>query len=223
LNQAPATATQLLLLVIFVLPGVVYQMVRERWRGTVPGEVNIGERVLRAIVSSLVLDVFYLIVAGPELVQLVAGYPEGTSGGILRGISQHPRVAGLVAAVLFLAVPSLTAFAVSSWKQRHLPAKVLITPTAWNHAFRKRTSCYVRARLKDGSWVGGWYGNNSYATGYPQPPELLVETAWRMNSDGSFREKCEQITGLYINGDNIDVLEFLERPQTSDTTNERAK
>ncbi|WP_436841906.1 DUF6338 family protein [Streptomyces bobili] len=29
--------------------------------------------------------------------------------------------------------------------------------------------CFIRARLKSGSWVGGWYGAGSYASSHPVP------------------------------------------------------
>lgn len=62
--QAPATVVQLALLVLLVLPGITYQFVRERRRGPVPGERDLGERVLRAIVASIALDALYVVVAG---------------------------------------------------------------------------------------------------------------------------------------------------------------
>lgn len=62
--QPPATVVQLALLVLLVLPGITYQFVRERRRGPVPGERDLGERVLRAIVASIALDALYVVVAG---------------------------------------------------------------------------------------------------------------------------------------------------------------
>lgn len=87
------------------------------------------------------------------------------------------------------------------------------TPTAWDHAFRDRRPCFVRARLKEGSWVGGWYGSRSYASSYPQPAELLLESARLMNPDGSFGGRVNQSAGLYLRANDFDVLEFVDPPE----------
>ena len=51
-----STFQQVVLLVLFVLPGISYQFVRERKRGPVPGERDLSECVLRAITASIALD-----------------------------------------------------------------------------------------------------------------------------------------------------------------------
>lgn len=212
MDQAPSTPAQLLLLVVVVLPGITYQMVRARWRGVAPQEVNLGERVLRAVVASLVLDALYLLAAGPTLVRLATGDQSGAGGWTWQGVTRDPRSAGVAALLLFVVVPGAAALAVSLWQQRRSPSRITDTPTAWDFAFRHRDACFVRARLSDGSWVGGWYGSGSYATAYPEPPELFLHSVWRMRPDGRFGARSERITGLYLRGENIEVLEFLEAP-----------
>ena len=208
MGQAPSTVLQLGLLVLVVLPGITYQFLRERWRGPVPGERDLGERVLRAVTASVVLDAVYAIVAGPALVRLArGGGPDAWDG-----LGQRPRLVGLVALVLFVAVPAALAAGASWWQRRRLRASYRVTPTAWDHVFRDRGSCFVRARLKDGSWVGGWYGSRSYATSYPQPAELFLESAWRMNPDGSFDRRIGQTGGLLVRAADTDVLELLGPP-----------
>ena len=67
--QPPTTVQQLIFLVLLVLPGLVYQFLRERWRGPVPGEQNLSERVLRAMTASIALDSIYAIAVGPRLAE----------------------------------------------------------------------------------------------------------------------------------------------------------
>jgi hypothetical protein len=202
--------TQVALLILLVLPGIIYQFLRERWRGPTPEERDIGERVLRAIAASVVLDAVYLVVAGPELLRLA----HGPSSAGWDGLVQRPRLAGVVALVLFIVVPAAVAAGVSWVQQRRMKASYRRTPTAWDHAFQNRRPCFVRARLKDGSWVGGWYGTRSYSTSYPQPVELFLESARRMDPDGSFGAKVNQTAGLYLRASDIDVLEFVDSPET---------
>lgn len=208
MGQAPSTVVQLALLVVVVLPGAVYQFLRERFRGPLPGERDLGERVLRALAASVVLNSLYAVAAGPALVRL-ARDPEGGWQGVL----ERPRAAGLTGLLLFFLVPAVAAGAVSWWQRRRLRARYRSTPTSWDHMFRSRGSCFVRVRLKDGSWAGGWYGSRSYATSYPQPPALFLESAWRLGPDGSFAHRIEHSAGLHIRAEDADVVELLEAPR----------
>ncbi|MFF1691053.1 MULTISPECIES: DUF6338 family protein [unclassified Streptomyces] len=196
---------QLALLVLLVLPGVTYQFIRERSRGPVPGERDLGERVLRAIVASIALDALYAVVAGPALVRLTRGTGRGWDGFV-----ERPRVVGFVALVLFLVVPAAAAVTVSLVDRQRRKARFLRTPSAWDHAFRDREPCFVRVRLKDGNWAGGWYGDRSYASSYPHPPELYLESARMMGADGAFGGRVRGTAGLRLRAEDFDVLEFVE-------------
>jgi hypothetical protein len=198
----PSTVVQLLLVVVAVLPGITYQFVRERGRGPVPGEAETGHRILRALTASVVLDSLYFAVLGPRLAELLrpAGYPARTRDGALHAL------------LLLFVLPALVATLVSWRERRRLRGRYRPTPTAWDHVFRDRGASFVRARLKDGTWVGGWYGGESYATSYPQPPELYLQSAWRMAPDGSFVGRVEGTSGLFVRAEDIDILELLEPP-----------
>lgn len=209
MTQAPSTVVQLILLVLVVLPGVTYQFVRERWRGLASGHEDLGHRVLRAVTASLILDAVYVIVAGPWLVRLVAG-----PAGAWDGFARHTRLLGLAAMLLLVLIPAVAAVAVSVVKQRRLRASFHPAPTAWDFAFQDRGPCFVRARLADGSWVGGWYGSRSYANSYPRTGELYLESAWNLDPDGGFKNRVELTAGLYIRVQEADALEFLDMPTT---------
>ncbi|MDT0268241.1 DUF6338 family protein [Streptomyces sp. DSM 44915] len=208
MGQSPSTVVQLALLALAVLPGAVYQFLRERFRGPVPGERELGERVLRALVASILLDAVYALLAGPALLRLL----RGADGRGWDGVLERPRMAGLWALVLLIAVPALAAGLVSWRERRRWAARFQGTPTAWDHMFRARGSCFVRIRLKDGRWVGGWYGGRSYASSYPHPPEIFLESAWRMRADGGFERRVAHTAGLRVLGEDMDVLEFLSPP-----------
>lgn len=206
MGAAPSTVVQVVLAVLFVLPGMTYQFLRERWRGPVPGEHDLPERVLRAVVASICLDAVYALVAGPQLVRMAG------SGAAER----QPRLVGLIALLLFVVVPAAGAATVSWCQRRRLRAAYASTPTAWDHVFRDRGPCFVRARLKDGGWVGGWFGTRSYASSYPQTTELFLQSAWRMNPDGSFADRVAGSAGVYLRAQDVDLVEFLEPPAEED-------
>ncbi|WP_285634359.1 DUF6338 family protein [Lentzea sp. NBRC 102530] len=199
---------QFVFVVLLVLPGVTYQFVRERVRGPLPGERDLGERVLRAVVASIALDAVYLLAAGPALVRLA----KGTGQPAWNGFTQQPRLTGAVAVLLFLVVPGVLAAVVSLAERKRRTARYLRTPTAWDHAFRDREPCFVRVRLKDGNWAGGWYGPASYASSYPHPAELYLESARVMAPDGSFGARVPGSVGLRLRAEDFDVLEFV-RPE----------
>src|SRR6266511_5457335 len=69
----PSSVPQLIILVAFILPGVVYQSVRSRLRGPAPDELNATNKVLRAAAVSTGLAFFYAFLIGPELVDLTRG------------------------------------------------------------------------------------------------------------------------------------------------------
>lgn len=208
MGQPPSTVLQVLLLVLFVLPGISYQFIRERLRGPVAQESNLGERVLRAVTASVLLDSLYAIALGPLLVRTIRG-DGGSEAGGWDGVADEPRLAGLLALMLFLAVPAAAAAGVSLWQRRRLPSRYRAAPSAWDHMFRHRGSSFVRVRLKDGTWVGGWYGSRSYATSYPEAAELFLESAWRMNPDGSFVGCVERTAGLHVRAADADVFELI--------------
>lgn len=211
MGQSPSTVFQLAVLVLFVLPGAVYQFVRERMRGPVPQERALSERVLRALVASVVLDTVYAVMAGPEVLRLVR---IGEGGLLDQGVAgERIRLVGLVGMLLFVVVPAVAAVAVSLEQRRRLRARYQQIPSAWDHIFRDRRPCFVRLRLKDGTWVGGWYGNGSYASSYPMPRELHLESAWRMRGDGSFEERVEGTAGLHVRGADVDIVELIDVPE----------
>lgn len=206
MGQTPSTVFQLGMLALLVLPGITYQFLRERWRGPVPGERGLGERVLRSIASSILLDTLYLIVAGPALVRLARSL--GTHGW--DGFVGQARLAGLLGLLLFIVIPAAAAGCVTWWQRRGTRwARYRGTPTAWDSMFQNRGSCFVRVRLRDGAWAGGWYGTRSYATSYPQAAEIYLQTAWVMDSDGSFVRPIKRSGGLHVRASDIDVLELV--------------
>lgn len=59
MSQGLATIVQLAILIFFVLSGVTFQLIRELPRGPLPAHKDMGERILRAVVASIVLDTFH--------------------------------------------------------------------------------------------------------------------------------------------------------------------
>jgi Family of unknown function (DUF6338) len=208
--ETPSTLQQIILLALFVLPGITYQFVRERMRGPVPGERDLAERVLRALTASIVLDAIYLIAIGPWLMHMIK--PSGRPW--FAAAAAEPRQAAAVSLALFFAIPAAAALAVGMIERLRHPSRFDPIPTAWDGVFRGRSTGYVRARLKSGTWVGGWYGRRSRASAYPNPPDLYLESAYVMANDGSFGPRVQATGGVYVNMTDVEVLEFVEVANT---------
>ncbi|WP_435972096.1 DUF6338 family protein [Streptomyces sp. Qhu_M48] len=208
MGGAPATVAHLALVILVIAPGITYQLLRERWRGAMPGEQDIAQRVLRALVASVALDAVYALVIGPHLLEFAG------PGDVWTVFREHLRATGAAVLGLVFAIPAAAAWCVSRLERRRLRGTYRSTPTAWDHMFRDCPPSFVRARLKDGTWVGGWYGSRSYAAFYPHPPGLFLERSYRMKADGTFSSEITRSAGIYVDGANIDILELLTNAAT---------
>jgi hypothetical protein len=65
-------------------------------------------------------------------------------------------------------------------------------------------------RIKDGTWIGGWYGSKSNASAYPQARDLFLESQYMMKPDGTFEGRVLNTGGLYIPAADISHLEIVE-------------
>ncbi|WP_137991102.1 DUF6338 family protein [Streptomyces vilmorinianum] len=202
----PTTFLQLLVVVVAVLPGVTYQFTRERARGPLVQHADLGERMLRALAASLVLDFAYVLVLGSTLTQR---FPLTGSGW--EKLAASPRPVALLALLLLIAIPAAAAWAVERGERRgRRSARYVPTPSSWDHVFSELEPCFVRARLKSGHWVGGWYGSCSYASSHPAAAhDLYLESAWRLTPNGRFLSRVEQTRGLYLRLDDVELIEFI--------------
>lgn len=114
--------------------------------------------------------------------------------------------------ILFLVVsPILLALLTAKvrnfkWVAKHLGYP---TRTAWDEFFRRRQECWILFYLKNGMMVGGYFGEHSYATTYPQPPEIYVEEVYRVDDVGEFVEIVEGTKGMLIRSADCERVEFL--------------
>lgn len=83
------------------------------------------------------------------------------------------------------------------------------TKSAWDVFFRRRQECWILFHLKNGKLLGGYFGEKSYATAFPQPSEVYVEEVWRVGEDGVFAEMVPGTIGMVIRQADCERLEFL--------------
>lgn len=209
----PQDAIQLLILVAAVVPGFVYQISRRRIRGPGPDEQSTTIRVLRSIATSVVFLCAYIVAFGypPLGVTLGAdGLPTSWRGVAFWILTLALAVPWTAARIGYYIVTSSLFIQASSAivDKLKLRRQWDPTPSAWDFAFADRGEGWVRVQSSDGAWMGGWYGNASFASSYPDPREIFLEVGYAMNSDGEFTGEVSAPDGIYIRCDDVRLLDF---------------
>jgi hypothetical protein len=93
-------------------------------------------------------------------------------------------------------------------------------PRAWDYLFQYEVDGWIRLRLKSGTWIGGAYaaanGRKSYTAGYPEPQDLYLAAAVRVDPDsGEFVTGADGMVdilpgGLLVRWDEVEYLEFID-------------
>jgi len=223
--NVPANAFGVLALVVLVLPGIVWVSVRTAVRGRRPNDADVAGRVLQALVISVALDAAYLLVLGPAAVRRLTAATDPGAAGI--------RTTAAAVLVLGIAVPALLAYLVHGepeWKPVHrrapkwlaLPRRTTTQqsiPTAWDKA-APNLGGWVRIRLADGKWVGGWIGDGSYVSTYPEPRDIYVSDQHDMAKDGTIGAMLPDSAGFWIALQDGDLVEWTNAPPTPPGANE---
>jgi hypothetical protein len=113
----------------------------------------------------------------------------------------------LVCAAIFLPIVWV------GWISKHHIYKrfcVHTIPTAWDYYFIKRKPCFIIIHLKNNNLIGGYYGENSFASSYPEKTSIYLERLIYINADGTFGDPIEDSKGVLLDSDAFDYLEFFE-------------
>jgi hypothetical protein len=209
--MAPQTGTAILVLVVFVLPGFVALRYAEQTYRT-KAEDSALERVLSALYFSLLS---YLIIGGGALALFNVNERDVT--GLWGGEKSFETY--LVLASSALIVPLAIAELARRWSGSRLRNWVLVragispahkTPSGWEHFFLQGRWAYVRATLRDGRVVAGFFGPGSFAGYTAETPDLYLEQRFQLDDVDWFDQPAEGSLGLYIRADDIVSVEFYE-------------
>lgn len=202
LDLSPPGA-QLLVIVFFLVPGLLYLWTFERLAGRT--RLRGTERLLRAVAWSTAV----YALASPWVLHVA----RRTAGGSPLGAAEV--VGGAIALVLVLPVTAGFVMAQFRWSETRNALLRRFTvvdpaPTSWDYAFTGGGPYFVRAKLRDGERVGGFYGDGSFASSYPESQDLYLEEAWRLTEDGAFLERLCGSRGLLLRTDNVELLELFD-------------
>jgi hypothetical protein len=212
--MAPATGTAILILLVFVLPGFVALLLRER-SYVVRGEETPFERLLNALFYSALI---YALVI---------------SGGFLLGLDKHDLVdfyegrkelGEILAAALLVALlmPAAIAQAGVRWRasERVRPAVLSAlgvsvghsVRSGWNQMFGQGGTALIRVTLKDERVIGGYYGPGSLAGYSEHTQDLYISQRWELDDDAWFVQPAPSTLGVWLPHDNIASVELYEVP-----------
>lgn len=222
----PDSLTAFGVFLLAVLPGGLYVWSFERVVGR--WGIGLADRLLRLVAASAV----FLAVFAAPLYLFWTELSEHRLGTGRRSVAEflaHGEVFPwwvYLCLIGYVSVPivlgTLAGRAVRSRDPRWKGVGRLIggktpAPRAWDFVFSSSPGATVRLRLKEGgTWIGGQFGEASYAAGYPEEPQdLYLEATYAMlQSDGSFVQDeegdfVELGSGLLIRWDEVHFLEVF--------------
>jgi hypothetical protein len=223
----PSTTFAVVVLVVLLLPGLVYAVVRTTLKGFRADDKSIDTRIAQALVFSIVLDALYLLFAFPYV---------GTLVKVSERSIEVVNAVGLGITILGGAVllPGLIAFIANSpWRPRKRAKDQLgrrfwierktrysSVPTAWDYAAVLATPRFIRILLPDGRYVGGWWGPESYVSTYPEPRDIFISYPYEMAENGEFGDRKLESDGIWLTVPDGAIVEWVIRRDISNHDND---
>jgi hypothetical protein len=208
---------QLIILLLFVLPGTVYQFFRARLRGPRPDDSSATNRVLRALAVSAALATIYAYAFGRPILEQLRDVQGADADKALRSVRPLAAWALLLLFVVPGSLAALTLVQSKVPRPKWLRAFRLSydpTPRAWDFAFNGISPTYVRILTADNRYIGGWYGTDSFVSSYPEPREMFLEISHQMSTDGEFGPEVAGSAGVYVRCDDVRLIEFVDATAT---------
>ncbi len=210
--MAPQTGTAILVLVVFVLPGFIALRHAEQTYRT-RAEDSTLERILTALYFSVLS---YVVVAAGAV--FLCDADRGDVRQLWHG--QKPLSTYLALTVAGILIPIAIAEFARRWTTtRRLRPWILKklgistvhkVPSGWEHFFERDRWAFVRATLKDGRVVGGFFGTSSFAGYTADTPDLYLEQRYQLDDKDWFKGPAPGTLGVYVRADEIVSVEFYE-------------
>lgn len=163
----------LLAFALFVLPGAISMYIFGLL--VAQGDRLLKDRILEAICFSLLN---FALCFWPIQFLFREGF-----------LREYPLGAWLIALATLVIAPMIWPFAAHRLL-RFAEARRLIAPqarTAWDDFFdAQRSGVWMQVILTDDTVVGGIFGQNSYASSFPEPGHLYIQELWEIDSAGRF-------------------------------------
>lgn len=213
------TGEALLVAVVLVLPGLVYEAGIERsvgyWR------TSFTDRLWRFFLHSAVLQLGFIAPSGYLIWREILG-----------GASLSTASLGQLSAAWAITLATLLTVFVAgvvvgeAVSRRESWTKWLVgtdpAPQAWDYLFStQKLTGYVRVLTTSGRWLAGFYGRSphsgldSFASNWPDPRELYLSVQVQIDPDSGElllnEDGAPELgdTGLLVRGEDISHVEFI--------------
>lgn len=89
-------------------------------------------------------------------------------------------------------------------------------PSAWDSVFNRaaKSGCWVIIELNDGTRVGGKFGSQSFASGFPNQGELYLEELWELDPQDFFIQAMPGRQGLLLRSTDYKFVRVTEEIKT---------
>jgi hypothetical protein len=119
---------------------------------------------------------------------------------------------GFLLSLAFIVVPALLSFLLNfllGWMESR--GRILRrAETAWDEFFLRRQPCWLIVHLKDGRRLGGFYGDKSFASLFPNSGHLYVQELWKLSPEGEFDSKIDRSQGILLRPDDYQIIEVFK-------------
>jgi hypothetical protein len=216
----PDTFIQVAIFVLFVVPGVMFATVRTALIGYRSPDFSVAARILEGLFVSVIFDAVYVLI----FYNLVIGV--ATAHSPLSALGTVSLGQAFVAAILLFIVPVVASGWISgvrfrkakgpdgkSRRQWTSGSNYRPIPTGWDHKGLDMPCQLVRVRVESGVYYGGWYGEKSLMSTYPQPRDIFIQSQWEMTSNGDFVGKIAGGGGIWLSITDKCVVDWLNSPE----------
>ena len=80
---------------------------------------------------------------------------------------------------------------------------------AFDDFFSRKQPCWIIVHLKDGSMIGGYFGDRSAASLAPASGHLYIEELWELDPQGKFLKRIGQSQGALFRPDDYQWIELF--------------
>lgn len=200
---------KLILFAVFVCPGLVSMQV---YRLLMPAKAI---EWTTAIVEALFYSFVNFVLCFPILL--------GLSWKDFSFLHAHPIWFSLGVLIVLLVGPLLWPFLfVSAIRSKRLMKHLQLPyPTAWDAFFDRRQPCFLLVHLNDGSMVGGYFGDGSYASAFPNDGDLYINAVYQLDEDGRFGQPVPDTRGVLLRKADYVYIEIFDIPPIQEANHEQ--
>lgn len=197
-------AETLFLFIFFVVPGIVTIRTYDLLVPT--DRRNFRDQFVDVVAYSFLV---LALLGGPylALVNNRKWFGEGIPGTL-----SYVALLGLIILLITVVAPVAIAFGYYRLRtSEFLRGKITHpSPTSWDYFFEQGKVFWVRFHMKSGEKLGGFYGEGSFATSYPQPQQVYLTELYQLDNDGRIAKQVGGTLGAIINKEDCELIEFLE-------------